>query len=176
MIKHQSNLTSLFISLLFLLSLSCAAQHTFGKAKIKELKSYEIDDEYFPHDCTLKSEMMEHPAEIYNYKDSLLIKNYASDGKVGHSIEFTLNTKLEITNVIFEEWMCTLDRNSVTYKIDKANMTLDSNPFLKENVIGYYTVTMTIHYKVTGIDKEQGLKDEIVKRKFKGKFKTFCDQ
>lgn len=100
--------------------INCVGQELLGKAEIVELKNYEKEDDYFPHDCSMESDMLDKTIEIEKNGKKLTIKNIANDGFTGHSIKFELNSQLEIKKVDYEEWTDVLGRSSMNYTIEKS--------------------------------------------------------
>lgn len=166
-----------FILILILLNnLNCFGQTKLGKSDIVKLTHYEKEDEYFPHDCSMESAILKKAIELDKKEKHFIIKNIANNGFTGHSIEIRLNTELEIEDADYNEWTDILDGSTTTFKIDKVELKLNSNPFKKTNFIGYYTIYMTGHYKAGEILSKEGVKDEVFSREFKGKFNTNCNR
>jgi len=66
-----------------------------------------------------------------------------------------------------------IDGSEMTFEVDSVDLKLNSNPFNSKKIIGYYSIYLTQNYFAKKL-KDQGVKDEVIKREFKGKFKT-CD-
>jgi hypothetical protein len=161
---------------IFLTNINCTGQEKLGNVEIVELRNYEKEDDYFPHDCSMQSDMLEKAIELDKNGRELTIKNIANDGFTGHSITFRLNSKLEVKKAEYDEWTDVLDGSSTNYKIDKIELKLNSDPFKSNKIIGYYKVYMTGYYKAGDILEKEGVKDEQFERTFKGKFNTTCDK
>jgi len=166
----------IILILMFLTNINCYGQETLGKAEIVELKNYQKEDGYFPHDCSMESDMLEKAIELDKNDNELAIQNIANDGFTGHSIKFQLNSKLEIKKAEYDEWTDVLDGSSTNYQIDRIKLKLNSDPFNSKNLIGYYTLYMTGDYKAGDILEKEGVKDEQFERVFKGKFNIMCDK
>lgn len=166
----------ILLVLMFLGGFNCNGQEKLGKAEIVELENYQKEDGYFPHDCSMESDMLERAIELDKYGVELIIKNIANDGYTGHSIAFRLNSKMEVKEAEYDEWTDALDGSSTNYKIDEIELKLNSDPFKSNKLIGYYKVYMTGYYKAGDILEKEGVKDEQFQRTFKGKFNTTCDE
>ena len=59
-------------------------------------------------------------------------------------------------------------------EIDSVDLKLNTNPFKSEKVIGYYSIYLTRYY-LAGKSKNEGVKNNITKIEFKGKFKP-CEK
>jgi len=153
--------------------MSCSNNEKLGQAKILELNSYDKEDLYFPHDSSMNSDfILENTFELRKDGENILIVNNINDGFTGHYITLELNSKLEIINAEYDELNDVIDGSEMTFKVDSVDLKLNSNPFNSKNIIGYYSIFLTQNY-FAGELQEQGDKDEIFKREFKGKFKAF---
>ncbi|MCL8009444.1 hypothetical protein M8845_18635 [Gelidibacter japonicus] len=157
-------------------NINCIGQEKLGKAEIVELRNYEKEDNYFPHDCSMESDMLDKANELDKNRNTLTVKNIANDGFTGHSIVLKLNSKLEVKKAEYDEWTDVLDGSTTNYKIDRVELKLNSDPFNSKNFIGYYTLYMTGYYKAGDILEKEGVKDEQFDREFKGKFNTTCEK
>ncbi|MFI0431225.1 hypothetical protein [Mariniflexile sp. HMF6888] len=164
----------ILLILILLTNTNCIGQEKLGNAEVVELRNYEKDDEYFPHDCSMESDMLDNAIELDKNGNILTIKNIANDGFTGHSIKFQLNSQLEVKKAEYAEWTDALDGSSTNYTINRVELKLNSDPFKNNSLIGYYTFYMTGHYKAGEILKKEGVKDEIFNREIKGKFNTNC--
>lgn len=95
----------------------------------------------------------------------LQISNRYSSGFTGHTITFKLTKQMDLKEVTYNYWTDVLDlENLRTYKVKKADLKINQNPFRKTiGFRGNYTLEIE-HY----------VNDTLIKNeKFKGKFKTF---
>ena len=160
----------LLISII-IFSISCSKNEKLGQAKISEINSYDQENSYFPHDCKMEYELVDKMFELKKTGKNIIINNKANDGFTGHYITLELNSKLEIIKADYDESTDVIDGSEMTFKVDSVDLKLNSNPFDSKKIVGYYSIYLTQSYSA-GKLKEQGVKDEIIKREFKGKFKT----
>ena len=175
-VQHMTNPMRFLLLFIFLTNINCTGQGKLGNVEIGESSNYEKEDEYFPHDCSMESDMLDKAIELDKNGNTLTLKNIANDGLTGHSLVFRLNSKLEVKKAEYNEWSDVLCWRSTNYKINRVELKLNSDPFKSNNIIGYYTVYMTEYYKAGDILKIEGVKDEQFEREFKGKFNTTCDK
>ena len=143
---------------------------TFGQnAKVaidRNLVKYEIDDEFERFDD------IDYPVNEFkslNFKfnsdSDLEIKNSYGGGFIGYDISFRINNLLEIDEVYYNFWTDNIDlENVITYKVRKAYLSLNQNPFDKLNGLRGKYILEIEHYC-----NDSMFNEEI----FKGKFKTF---
>jgi hypothetical protein len=166
---------NLIIVILVLTILGCSENEKLGQAVISEINSYDKEDLYFPHDCKMEEyELVDKMFELKKNGENIIISNNANDGFTGHYLTLKLNSNLEIINAEYSESTDVIDGSETTFKVDSVNLKLNSNPFNSKKIIGYYSIYLTQNY-FAGELKEQRVKDEIIKREFKGKFKT-CEE
>lgn len=146
-VKHMAMPMRILLVLMFLCNFNCSGQEKIGKAEIVELEKYQKEDEYFPHDCSMESDMLERAIELDKDGSELIIKNIANDGYTGHSIAFRLNSKMEVKKAEYNEWTDAVDGSSTNYKIYEIELKLNSGPFKSNKLIRYYKVYMTGYYK-----------------------------
>lgn len=151
--------------------LNCSEKKILGQAEISEINSYEKEDSYFPHDCTMKYELVDNMFELKKDGENIIIRNNANNGFTGHYIELKLNSKLEIIKADYDESTDVIDGSETTFSVDSVDLKLNSNPFKSQTIIGYYSIYLTQNY-FAGELKEIGVKDQITTREFKGKFRT----
>ncbi|WP_298552021.1 hypothetical protein [uncultured Algibacter sp.] len=171
----MKNRTQKYILLILVLifSMSCSKNEKLGQVEILEINSYDKDDLYFPHDSSTNTDfILENTFELRENGENILIVNNNNDGLTGHYVTLELNSKLEIINAEYDESTDVIDGSEMTFKVDSVDLKLNSNPFNSKKIIGYYSIFLTQNY-FAGELKKQGAKDEIFKREFKGKFKTF---
>jgi hypothetical protein len=166
----------LILTLFFLTNINCSGQEKLGKAKIVDLTDYEKEDFYFPHDCSMESDVLDNTIELNKNGDSFTIKNIANDGFTGHILTIELNNDLDIIGVEYEEWTDVIDGSEMTFKADSVDLKLNANPFNSKELTGYYTLYMKNFFKAGEFLKKQGMKDEIFDKEFSGKFRTICNE
>ncbi|WP_425075957.1 hypothetical protein [Psychroserpens sp. S379A] len=156
--------------LIVIINLSCSKNQNLGQAAITEINSYNQKDSYFPHDCKTESELVDKMFELKKGEDIITINNYTDNGLNGHYITLKLNSKLEIFEAYYSEFTDVDDGSKTFFEIDSVDLKLNSNPFNSEKVIGYYSIYLTQYY-LAGKLKKEGMKDDITKLEFRGKFK-----
>lgn len=159
----------------FLYNIKGIGQEILGKAKIVKLNNYEDIDEYIPHDCSTKSDMLDEPVKFKKNEKYFAIKNISNNGYSGHSITIILDCLLNITKVEYNEFDDLIDGSTTTFKIDDIELKLNYNPFDNDTIIGYYSIDLTKFYTPGAILNETNYKREVSQRKFMGKFMT-CDK
>lgn len=159
----------LIFTLILLVSFNSFSQKKVNKAIItKNINNYEIDDSYFPHDCSQESYMLKKAVDIKTTNNTLRILNERNDGYTGHELSITLNSNLDILEVKYYEWDDIEDDSETIYKVDSIKLQLNKNPFKEKEFIGYYTIY------IKEINKIKDHKDKVIETIFKGKFNTKC--
>jgi hypothetical protein len=164
----------ILLILTVLFNLSCSKDQNLGQATISEIYSYNQKDSYFPHDCKTEFELVDKMFELKKDGENIMINNYANNGFTGHYITLKLNSKFEIFDASYSESTDVYDGSRTFFDVDSVDLKLNSNPFNSEKVIGYYSIYLTQYY-LAGKLKNEGVKDDITKREFKGKFKP-CEK
>ncbi|WP_121666169.1 hypothetical protein [Mesonia aquimarina] len=141
----------------------------FGQQKIsidKNLEKYEINDDFERFDDIEKPEQ-DFKELILNAESAALFQiiNTYHTGFGGYEISFTINSVLEIKELSYNYWTDNINiDNPTTYKVNKADLLLNQNPFNStKGLRGAYHLEIG-HYKNDCLIKTQT---------FKGKFKTF---
>jgi hypothetical protein len=141
----------------------------YGQEKVsidKNVLTYEIKDKYERFDNVEKAQDDFKSLQINFLKNSDLdIKNIYSGGFIGYDINFIIDSNLNIKNVSYHYWTDNIDLdNIITYKVKRANLILNQNPFVKVSGLrGIYELEVE-HYLNNKIFKTE---------KFKGKMKSF---
>ncbi len=130
------------------------------------MDKYEIKDEYNRFDDIGNPESNFESLNLEFLSPSQLqISNRYSSGFTSHTITFKLTKQMDLKEVTYNYWTDVLDlENLRTYKVKKADLKINQNPFRK--AIGFRG-----NY---ALEIEHYVNDTLVKNeKFKGKFKTF---
>lgn len=95
----------------------------------------------------------------------LKITNRYGSGFTAHTIMFSLTKNLKLKEVSYDYWTDVMEiENLRTYKIKKADLKLNTNPFNNtQGFRGHYTLEIENYIKDSLVNSES----------FKGKFKTF---
>lgn len=158
-----------------MLIVDCYCQKSeFGNAIISHYQPiYEEDDNYFPHDKFLSSNLLDKPIEIINSKNILTIINKSNDGYTGHKVCINLNSNLKILDVAYDEWNDIVDGSKTKYKVEKIILTFNKNPFNDSIFTGYYTLQVRHDYEMESILQNSEVKDTSYYFIFNGKFKFY---
>lgn len=171
----MKTLTYSLLILIILFNVSCSRKEKLGQAEISEINSYDQEDSYFPHDCKTEYELEEKMFELKKEGVDIVIVNKANDGFTGHYLTLKLNSNLEIIKADYDGSTDVINGSETTFKVDSVDLKLNSNPFNSVKLIGYYTIYLTQNY-FAGELKKQGVKDEIIKREFKGNLKLVINE
>ena len=151
------------IILLFITNLS------LGQEKVsidQNVVKYEIKDEFERFDDIEPTQNdFKGLSLIQNTDSDIEIANSYGGGFIGYDIYFKIDKNLNIKNVTYNYWTDNIDLdNIITYKVCKANLSLNQNPFINlKELRGKYT------FEIERYCNGDLMGQEI----FKGKFKTF---
>ena len=141
----------------------------FGQEKVtieENIEKYEIKDEFNRFD-DIGNPIRNFESLKINIKSNseIEIQNSYSSGFTGNDIKFIIDEKLNVNKATYNYWTDVLDLdNLITYKVNKANLTLNQNPFDKTNGLRGKYILEIEHYRNDSLIKTE---------QFKGKFKTF---
>ncbi len=145
-----------------------------GKAIISEtIPVYENEDNYFPHDGFMKSDLLEHPIEVTKSNKTITISNIFNDGFTGHQVNFKIDRELNITEASYRDWTDVIDGSETKHMVQKIILDLDKNPFTNQNFSGYYTLQIKHNFSAGKIFANEGIKDTTYYSTFNGKFKIY---
>ncbi len=154
---------------------SCNEKKTeLGKAIISEtIPVYENEDNYFPHDYFMKSDLLERPIEVKKSNMTIMISNIFNDGFAGHQVKFKIDRELNITEASFCDWTDVIDGSETQHTVQKIILDLDKNPFTSHNFCGFYTLQIKHNYLAGKLLASEGIKDTTYYSTFNGKFKIY---
>lgn len=158
--------------------LGCSDQKSeFGNAIITQFQPiYENEDDYFPHDFFITSDVLKKPVEIRNSKDSLTIVNIYNSGFDGHRVLIQLTLDLKLLDVKYDEWHDVEDGSNTKYKVEKIILTLSADPFMDSLLTGYYSLQIRHDYEAWSILGNEGVQDTTYYSVFNGKFKLYSNE
>lgn len=178
--QHYKDMRITTLILFGLLNFSCHSQTgQYGKAIITYQPSYEEENEYFHHDhfVTVDMQGLLDTAVSINVADKqVIIKNTFNDGYTGHEIQFIISSDLEIKDVTYTDWSDYIDGAEKKYKVEKAILSMNVNPFDNKLVTGHYTLQIREDYFAGQLLKEMGRKDTTTFMIFNGKFKIYSEE
>jgi len=150
----------------------------FGKAIISNQLTYEEENSHFRHDQFLVSDMqglLDTAVSIVRVNKQTIIENTFNDGYTGHQIKFTISPDLNISDIIYTEWTDNIDGSETKYKVEKAILSMNANPFDNKFVTGHYTLQIREDNFAGQLLKKIGRKDTTTYMVFNGKFKVYSD-
>ena len=88
--KMKTKHITIYLILFFVYSCN-EKKSELEKAIISEtIPVYENEDNYFPHDGFMKSDLLEHPIEVTKSNKKITISNIFNDGFTGHQVNFKI--------------------------------------------------------------------------------------
>lgn len=178
--QHYKDMRITTLILFGLLNFSCHSQSgQYGKAIITYQPNYEEENEYFHHDHFVTVDMqglLDTAVSIKIADNQVIITNTFNSGYTGHKIQFIISSDLEIKDVTYVDWSDYIDGSEKKYKVEKAILSMNVNPFDFKLVTGHYTLQIREDYFAGQLLKEIGKKDTTTYMIFNGKFKIYSDQ
>lgn len=144
-----------------------------GKAIITKYQPfYEEEDNYFPHDSSTVSDILEKPVEIKALKDTIVIVNTYNSGLDGHRVLIRLTSDLKMLDVQYDEWNDVEDGSVTKYTVEKIILCLNNARF-EDLIIGYYTLQIRHDFKAGSLLNSKGVQDTTYHTILNGKFKHY---
>ena len=168
--------TITYIIIGFLLFACTSKECESGKLILVEYQPvYEEDNTYFPHDYFVEVGTYGTALSIEKDNNYLKITNVFNGGLSGHRIEFTISKNLNIKKVKYDRWLDVIDGSETKYVVEKAILSINTNPFESSQIVGYYTLQIRKEFSAGKILKKEGVNDTVTFDIFNGKFKVYSE-